>query len=116
MNAETVLELMIRNPWVFVHRKKRKNKRTKKNWNAIIDRAIYFAGIAGPVMTIPQVLDIWVLKTASGVSFISWFSYWILAFIWLLYGIAHKDKPITLNSTLWLIMDALILLGIIIYQ
>ena len=39
------------------------------------------------VMTVPQVLDIWVGHQAAGVSILSWSAYFVSAVLWLWLGI-----------------------------
>ncbi|MCH7567982.1 MAG: hypothetical protein IIA87_01040 [Nanoarchaeota archaeon] len=84
-------------------------------WKRIIDRVIYIAAFIGPLLTLPQVLKIWIGKSAIGVSIISWSFFLLLAFIWLIYGIAHKSKLLIFNNILWMLMDFLIILGVIVY-
>lgn len=84
-------------------------------WKRFMDKAIYVVGIAGPIMTLPQVMKIWVEKNATGVSLISWASYLIFAVFWLVYGIMHKEKPIILTFSGWLILELLIVAGILVY-
>ncbi len=67
-------------------------------------------------MTLPQVWNIWIDHNAAGVSTVSWASYFVFAFIWLVYGIAHKDKPIIVSNTLWIILDIMIVVGTFIYS
>lgn len=84
-------------------------------WKRLLDRVIYAVGILGPVLTIPQVLKIWVENDASGVSGVSWFSYLVFAVIWVIYGIAHKQKPIILAYSLWIVLESLIVAGTVMY-
>ena len=81
-----------------------------------LDKIIYLVSFLGPLFTIPQVMAVWVEKDATGVSLFSWASYSVLAFVWLLYGIAHKEKPIIFANVLWIIMDLLIVIGVVIYH
>ncbi|HKW33809.1 MAG TPA: hypothetical protein VJN92_12450 [Candidatus Acidoferrum sp.] len=39
------------------------------------------------VMTIPQVLTIWIRHQAAGVSLLSWGAYFVSAAVWLWYGV-----------------------------
>jgi len=80
-----------------------------------VDKIIYFAGVLGPIMTLPQLLKIYMAKSAAGVSALSWFSYTIIAMVWLIYGIIHKEKPIIITYSLWIIMDGAIAVGAIMY-
>lgn len=80
-----------------------------------LDKIIYFVGISGPVMTIPQVWEIWSKQDASGVSLISWGWYLLTAFIWLGYAIEHKEKPLIVTYLLWIVIEIFLVLGIILY-
>lgn len=84
-------------------------------WKRFMDKAIYVIGVAGPIMTIPQLMKIWVEKDASGVSVISWSSYLVIAVFWLTYGIIHKEKPIIFTYFAWIIIEILVVIGVIIY-
>jgi hypothetical protein len=44
------------------------------------------------LMTIPQVLSIWVGHQAAGVSIFTWSAYLFSAFLWLWLGIQKSDK------------------------
>lgn len=73
-----------------------------------IDKLIYLVVIGGPIMNLPQLLKIWIEKDSSGVSILSWVAFAIGSCIWLIYGIAHKDKPIIfMNSALMVVQIAI---------
>jgi uncharacterized protein with PQ loop repeat len=80
-----------------------------------LDRIIYLVGISGPIMTIPQVWEIWSKQDSTGVSLISWGWYLFTACIWLWYAIEHKEKPLIVTNIIWIIIDFILVLGIIIY-
>jgi uncharacterized protein with PQ loop repeat len=84
-------------------------------WKRLIDKSIYFIAVASPLMTLPQLIKIWTEQTAAGVSIITWFAYLISAMFWLTYGIAHKEKPIIITNTLWIILDIAVIIGTLIY-
>ena len=84
-------------------------------WKRQLDRLIYVVAFVGPVMTIPQVLKIWVERTAAGVSLLAWSTYAVTSVVWLLYGLAHKEKPILYSSIFWILLSVLIVLGILQY-
>jgi len=54
------------------HLIKRKDKRNHNKIKSAMDKIIYIVIFAGLVMTLPQVIEIWGNKTASGVSLVSW--------------------------------------------
>ena len=84
-------------------------------WKRIMDKLIYFVGIFGPIMTLPQLMIIWIEKNAAGVSLISWGSYLIIAVFWIIYGIMHKEKPIIITYSLWVLLDIFIVIGVLLY-
>ena len=84
-------------------------------WKRLMDRLIYLIGIVGPIMTIPQVAEVWLNKNASGISVITWASYVVINVFWIIYGTMHKEKPIIVTSIAWLIMNSLVAIGAILY-
>ena len=101
---------------LHVHKRKREGDfphqdKTKR----LLDRGVYVAGIVGPIMTIPQILKIWVERNATGVSVYSLIAYAICSSVWLAYGIVHKEKPIIITYILWIILDIFIIIGTFMY-
>lgn len=84
-------------------------------WKRLMDHLIYLIGIIGPIMTLPQVAEVWVNKNASGISAITWSSYVVINVFWIIYGTMHKEKPIILASIAWLVMNSLVAIGAILY-
>jgi len=85
-------------------------------WKRLMDKLIYVIGILGPIMTIPQLMKVWIEKNVAGLSIVSWGAYLIIAIFWLVYGIMHKDKPIVFSSGLWIIVHSLIIVGVVLYE
>ena len=81
----------------------------------VLDKIIYVIGVLGPIMTIPQLTNIWIDHNAAGVSVISWSSYLVMAVFWFIYGIIHRIKPIIVTYFFWILIDILIVLGIILF-
>ncbi len=69
----------------------------------------------GPIVTIHQIYKIWIEKNATGVSPIAWGTYLFIAIFWVIYGIAHREKPIIFIFSVWIVLDILIVLGTLIY-
>lgn len=67
------------------------------------------------LMTVPQVLTIWVGENAGGVSLISWISYLLSACLWFVYGLQKRDKTIYLACIGWIALDAAVVLGVIVH-
>jgi uncharacterized protein with PQ loop repeat len=98
------------------HYHKRKGLKTPRKWKKFIDNIIYAVVIIGPITVLPQLFKIWIHKSAADVSALSWAAFTLLSAIWLLYGLAHKDKPIIINSALWVVLDLLIVIGAVMYS
>ena len=86
-----------------------------EKWKRLVDELAYAAGIFGVVMTIPQVWKIFAEKNAAGVSAVSWAAYTINSVFWLAYGIIHKEKPIIFANLLFIFLNALVVVGALLY-
>lgn len=101
-----------------IHRRHRTKLATYPHphkWVNLLDRIVLGVAIAGPLFDIPQLIEIYVHKSAQDVSLLTWFFFTFFAIPWLIYGIVHKEKPIIVGYTLWIILDSLIVAGILIY-
>ncbi len=66
------------------------------------------------LMTVPQVLTVWIGRDAGGVSLVSWLAYLIAACLWFVYGFQKRDKTIYLACVGWIVLDAAIVAGVIV--
>ena len=87
-----------------------------KDKNHLIDELIYVVAFIGPLMTIPQVITIWLERKVEGISIITWSSYVVLAIFWISYGLIHKEKPIILANFLFLFVNTAVVLGVLIFN
>jgi uncharacterized protein with PQ loop repeat len=67
------------------------------------------------MMTIPQVLTIWVGHQAAGVSIFTWSAYLLSALLWFWFGVQKRDKNIYLPCIGWIILDLAVIVGALIY-
>jgi uncharacterized protein with PQ loop repeat len=67
------------------------------------------------VMTVPQILTIWVSQQAAGVSVLSWSAYLLSAVLWFWFGIQKRDMNIYLPCVGWIILDAAVIVGALVY-
>jgi uncharacterized protein with PQ loop repeat len=67
------------------------------------------------LMTIPQVLTIWIGQQAAGVSIVSWSAYLVSAILWFWFGMQKNDKNIYLPCVGWIVLDLGVIMGVIIY-
>ena len=82
----------------------------------IFHGVVMVVAMTSPLITLPQLLSIYVTRNASGVSSITWFAYIFTSTIWLSYGIIHRERVIIINGILGVILAATIFLGILIYK
>jgi len=68
------------------------------------------------VMTVPQVLTIWISRQAGGVSLLSWGAYFISVLVWFWYGLQKRDRNIYLPCLGWLLLDGAVVVGALIYR
>jgi uncharacterized protein with PQ loop repeat len=79
------------------------------------NRVLGFMSIFTMLMTIPQVLTIWVGHQAAGVSVVSWSAYLLSAILWFWYGIQKRDKNIYLPCVGWVGLDAAVIIGALVH-
>ncbi len=84
-------------------------------FKGFLDRMIYVLGFIGIAMSVPQILKIWIGQNAAGISIVTWTFFLINSIFWMIYGIAHRSKPIIISYILWAIVNFLVVLGAFIY-
>lgn len=89
-------------------------KRSSK-FERIMHKLIFGIALIWPILTIPQILTIWVEKNASWLSLFTWGAYVISNTCWLIYGIVQKEKAIIFGNILWVIVNTAVTIGVIIY-
>ncbi|MFA6391300.1 MAG: hypothetical protein WCW66_00920 [Patescibacteria group bacterium] len=83
---------------------------------ALLDRIMYFMGIAIPILTSSQVLKIWLSKNADGVSLLAWATYAINSILWVYYGKLHRKKPVIFANLMCFVINIMVVIGTIIYS
>ncbi len=94
------------------HKKKIKHRQQKH----FIDSFIYPLALIAPIMTVPQLLDVWTQGKVKEVSVATWGAYAIVSFMWVIYGLFHREKPIILTNLLLFILDSSIVLGVLFHK
>lgn len=78
-------------------------------------RALGGMSIFTMLMTVPQVLTIWVGHQAAGVSVLSWSAYLLSAILWFWFGVQKRDRNIYLPCIGWIGLDGAVIVGAIYY-
>ncbi len=98
----------------FYHKSKKDHY--KEEGIHILDKVIFPIALVSPIMTVPQVLQVWQNHQTAGLSVTTWIGFAFASTFWTLYGIAHKDKAITISSAIVVGLDILIVIGILAQQ
>ena len=81
-----------------------------------LERILRVLSVATMLMTVPQVLTIWVGGNVGGISLISWSSYLFSACLWFVYGIRKHDKTIYFACVGWVLLDAAVVIGVVVHR
>jgi len=81
----------------------------------VMSRLLGSLSLVTMLMTIPQVLTIWVGHQAAGVSLLSWSAYLVSAVLWFWYGIQKRDKNIYWPCIGWIALDGAVIVGVLTY-
>src|SRR3989344_1265738 len=85
----------------------------RSGWKRLLDKLILVAGVVGPLLSFPQIILIYSNKDASDISAVSWFGWAALNIVWILYGLAHKERPIVGTYTLLMVANLSVGIGAI---
>ena len=93
------------------------NISNKAAWLRYFEILMLMMGIIGPLATAPQLIKLFYTHShhAQGLSLSSWIAYSLLALLWFIYGLVHKNVPIWVGNSIGLVMDLLMVIGILIH-
>jgi uncharacterized protein with PQ loop repeat len=98
------------------HRVRQLHKKNKKEPKEPFDYLVYFFMVATPMFEVPQAYAIHVGKSAENVSPYTWGFFFVASFVWLIYSIKHKLKPLIFMYSMYILVEATIVAGIIMYS
>jgi len=81
-----------------------------------LDKVLNFLSAFTLVMTIPQIVSIWVAHQTAGVSAWSWAAYLVAAVLWLIHGVRRRDRSIWMPCIGWILVDVAIVAGVLLYR
>jgi len=80
------------------------------------DYIVYFFMVATPLFELPQAYDIHSSRNAESVSIFTWGFFFVDNFVWLTYAIKRKLKPLIFMYSMYILVEASIVIGIILYS
>lgn len=92
------------------HRLKRK---TNKQVGSQLEKLVLLVAIVEPLMTLPQIIQIYVSHN-TGSSMATWVMYLVSSAIWLVFGIKTHNIPIIVTDILWVMVEALVVVGLLV--
>jgi uncharacterized protein with PQ loop repeat len=98
------------------HKNHLEKHRLDKEMTRKIDHLMAVVGVMGPFATLFQVVHIFVVKTAAGISVYTWIGYMIVSLCWFIYGFFYKDKPLMIVNSLCFVIDAFLIVGFALYH
>lgn len=102
-----------------------KRKRTSQNLEQypstnprikLLDDILLVVAVIGPLVTIPQIVQIFTTQDVRGFSPITWGLYAFFNILWLIYGIVHREKPLIVTYALWFLMNSTVFVSIFIFS
>jgi MtN3 and saliva related transmembrane protein len=81
-----------------------------------LEKILPLLSVVTLLMTLPQVLTIWLGHDAHGVSLLSWGTYLVSACLWFFHGLQKQDKTIYVACVGWILMDAAVVVGVLVYS
>ncbi len=81
-----------------------------------VAKILPFVSIATMVMTLPQIWTVWVDGQVAGVSLLSWGTYLLGSCLWLIHGLALRDKAIYVACIGWILLNGAVVLGVLVQR
>lgn len=90
-----------------------KFKKQNTKDNRALEQAMLFVAIIEPLMTIPQIVELYSHPGQGNISVTTWVLYMAASSMWLIYGLYHRNKPLIFTGILWVVMDIMVIVGAI---
>lgn len=97
---------------IHIATKKKPIPRKSTHTFTALDRIVLAVSVIYPFSALPQIIAVFSGKT-EGVSATSWLVFLVCAMLFLVYGIRRKVPPMIVSNSIWIIMDALVVFGIL---
>ncbi len=90
-------------------------KTSKKTKREVLEIALVVA-VLQPLMVLPQAIHIFTDHSAQDVSLLTWSMLLIFNISNFIYGLVFNLKPLIINNAIWTLVDALVVVGILMYS
>ncbi len=80
-----------------------------------LESIVTMVGSVEAVMTLPQILRIWQLRSAVEFYLPTWLLYVLGSSLWMIYGMRIKNYPLIIVSMMWLLAYCPMVVGIMLF-
>ena len=87
----------------------------KSAWIRFLDKFLLVLAIIGPLASLPQIFKIYMTQSGGDISVFTYLALAVMNVPWIVYGYVHKEKPILIAYSLWLLSNIAVTIGAIIY-
>ncbi len=87
----------------------------RAKWKRFLDHLVLVVGVLGPAASLPQLVKIYSLHNATGLSALTWGIWALMDTPWIIYGFVHRERPIVYTYLLWFSINTLTCIGAVIY-
>jgi uncharacterized protein with PQ loop repeat len=77
-----------------------------------VERAVFGFGFINPVLSLPQLYNIFVYKHVAGLSLITIAAALIMSILWTAYGLLGRQTVLWSTSAVWVLINSATLLGV----
>jgi uncharacterized protein with PQ loop repeat len=77
-----------------------------------LERAVFGFGFVNPMLSLPQLYNVLVLKHVAGLSAITIGSALLMSVLWTLYGLLGKQRVVWTTNAVWVVLNGVTLIGI----
>lgn len=88
----------------------------KKNEKRFINRLCSVFAVLMPLTVLPQIYLLYTTQNASGLSLAMWVLYSIGCIPFLIFGYIYKLPQLIVLNSLWLVMQAIMIVGILVFR
>lgn len=78
-----------------------------------VNKAVLALGLVYPMAMLPQLYNVWVLGRTAGLSEITYVAGLTMALVWTLYGLLNRDRTIARLNSLWVLIHAIMIAGLV---
>ncbi|PKQ16609.1 MAG: hypothetical protein CVT67_04225 [Actinobacteria bacterium HGW-Actinobacteria-7] len=81
-----------------------------------MERAVFSFGLVNPVLSLPQMYNIFVLKHVAGLSVITVGSAFFMSLLWTAYGALGKQTAVWATNAVWVFFNGAMLVGVVVFS